>query len=244
MRNRRIRLIAKGVVMKFSYKYKIPVLIAGMSIASAFGGTSGKTGPTISYKNVPDITVSPDSTIGRNGEQTPADVIEFQPDVAISASARRYDVVYSIANGDEIIRRGGTRAWRNNNPGCIRCGQFARDNGSIGSAGGFAVFPDHQTGRAAITQLLLTDAYINKTIGSAMHSYAPPFENNTAAYKAYVRRLTGLPTDMRIRDLNPAQLEKLVAAICQVEGWQPGTEWRVARDTVAHQISGQSQKTI
>ena len=48
---------------------------------------------------------------------------------------------------------GGSRAWRNNNPGNLEDGKFARDNGAIGSDGRFAIFPDATTGFNAMTGL-------------------------------------------------------------------------------------------
>jgi hypothetical protein len=37
---------------------------------------------------------------------------------------------------------GGTRTWINQNPGNMVVGEYSRNNGMIGKAGGFAVFPD------------------------------------------------------------------------------------------------------
>ncbi len=53
-------------------------------------------------------------------------------------------VVYYDEDENISIWTGGTRAWRNNNPGNIRPSQFSYKNGAIGSAGGFAIFPTYQ----------------------------------------------------------------------------------------------------
>ncbi len=55
---------------------------------------------------------------------------------------KKNSVIYFSLGGDRMIRRKGTWAWRNNNPGNIIKGVKARKLGSIGAAGGFAVFPD------------------------------------------------------------------------------------------------------
>ena len=47
------------------------------------------------------------------------------------------------------INVGGDRNWRNNNPGNLEDGDFARRHGSIGSDGRFAIFPDYKTGKEA-----------------------------------------------------------------------------------------------
>jgi hypothetical protein len=60
---------------------------------------------------------------------------------------KKNSVIYFSAKGDRLICRNGTWAWRNNNPGNIIKGLKARKLGSIGTAGGFAVFPDYETGR-------------------------------------------------------------------------------------------------
>ena len=158
------------------------------------------------------------------------------------AVAQNYNVIYTTAGGAQTLRQGGTRAWRNNNPGCIRSGSFARENGAIGHAGGFAVFPDEQTGMDAICTLLRSDAYRNKTIGKAMYSYAPPFENNTAAYNAYLRKLTGMPSTLRLGDLTDDQIITLARAIRQVEGWREGTEKKIRLDTVNLALIGSKQQ--
>jgi hypothetical protein len=76
-------------------------------------------------------------------------------------------VVYYDEDGNKLTRywkrfegqdvnEASTRSWRNNNPGNLVMGDFARRNGAIGQAGfipdgkkkfKFAVFPDYGTGR-------------------------------------------------------------------------------------------------
>jgi hypothetical protein len=59
-----------------------------------------------------------------------------------------YTVQYFDKDGNMVIRSGGTKAWRNNNPGNMvyHPRGFAPRHGAIGSADGMAVFPDEQTG--------------------------------------------------------------------------------------------------
>ena len=137
------------------------------------------------------------------------------------------DVIFVAVDGQEYKHVGGTRAWRNNNPGNIRMSEFSKQMGAIGSAGGFAVFPDEQTGATAVKQLLLTKNYANKTIAGAISRYAPPSENNTAAYNNSIARLTGLDINRNMSSLTDEELDKVVSAIRQIEGWEPGTVTKI-----------------
>ncbi len=132
------------------------------------------------------------------------------------------DVIFVAADNTQYKHVGGTRAWRNNNPGNIRMSDFSRRAGAIGEAGGFAVFPDEQTGQRAVKKLLRGKSYNNLTIANAVSRYAPPSENNTVAYQRSIERLTGLSINRRISDLSDAELDKVVNAIRQIEGWKPG----------------------
>lgn len=139
-----------------------------------------------------------------------------------SAVALGRDVVYTTADGRRIRRTGGTRAWRNLNPGNIRYSEFSRNAGAIGQAGGFAVFPDEETGTRAISSLLRGKSYNNLTIARAITRYAPPSENNTAAYHRRIQQITGLNINRRISDLSDGELSRVVDAIRAIEGWEAG----------------------
>lgn len=118
----------------------------------------------------------------------------------------------------------GDRNWRNNNPGNIEYGAFAKAHGAIGTDGRFAVFPDVQTGQAAQTTLQFnTSRYANKSITDAISSYAPSNENNSAAYAAALAESLGVSPDTKLSDLTPDQQAEYVAAQRQVEGGVPGT---------------------
>ena len=77
----------------------------------------------------------------------------------------------------------GSRSHRNNNPGNIEYGDFAKAHGATGSDGRFAIFPDYQTGRNAQENLLFeSPGYRNLTLGQAIGKWAPAIENNVPAY--------------------------------------------------------------
>ena len=138
------------------------------------------------------------------------------------AEAIGKDVVYTASDGSRHKRTGGSRAWRNLNPGNIRYSDFARRMGAIGTAGGFAVFSDEESGMRAIRELLKTNSYNKLTVAGAISRYAPPFENDTAAYHRHIEKLTGLSINMRMADLTDEQLSRMAGAIRHIEGWTPG----------------------
>lgn len=134
-----------------------------------------------------------------------------------------YTVVRNAAGA--VVRREGTRAWRNNNPGNIEYGPFARSMGAVGTDGRFAVFPSYEAGRRAKAQLLwASKGYRGLTIGQAISRYAPAFENDTGAYTRAVAGAAGARADTPMSSLTPAQREKMLDAMERVEGFKPGRE--------------------
>lgn len=131
-------------------------------------------------------------------------------------------VLYTDAEGRDEIREGGSRSWRNCNPGNIRKGDFSLNAGAIGDDGSFAIFPDEQTGTAAIIALLKTSKYINLTLRDAVFRYAPPSENNPAAYAAALAERTGIPLDTPLSTLKADEFRKVARRIQEIEGWKPG----------------------
>jgi hypothetical protein len=125
-----------------------------------------------------------------------------------------------------VERREGARNWRNNNPGNIEFGDFAKANGAIGSDGRFAVFPTYEAGRAAKGALLFSsEGYEGKSIASALERYAPRSDNNdTDAYIATVASTLGVDPNTPLANLNPSQREAMLTAMERVEGGGTGTE--------------------
>lgn len=132
-------------------------------------------------------------------------------------------VIYAYNDGTHIKRgTDGTRAWRNNNPGNLRYYQFAKEHGAIGEAGGFAVFPDEQTGMAALVALLQTGTYAKLTIRQAITRYAD--KSVVARYVRQLTKLTGLSADTKLGTLNRQQIEQVAKSIRTIEGWVEGAE--------------------
>lgn len=116
------------------------------------------------------------------------------------------------------LRISGTRSTRNNNPGNIEYGKFARSQGAIGSDGRFAVFPDRATGFRAVEGLVFGGKYAGLSLKQAIERYAPPFENNSLGYAQAVANKVGVPLTTKMSQI-PANLRSAVAqAMAGVEG--------------------------
>ncbi len=138
--------------------------------------------------------------------------------------------MYVGTDGNIYEHSGGTRAWRNNNPGNLEDGKFARNNGAIGSDGRFAIFPDEAAGWNAMVNLLSNDSYQKLTIEGAINRYAPPHENNVENYLKSLEKQTGFPRTTPMNNLSKDNLLALAKAMKAHEGNKPGTKRLVRKD--------------
>jgi hypothetical protein len=147
------------------------------------------------------------------------------PDGTIALLARGIGRMTAIRCSDrsEELRAGGSVAWRNNNPGNMIWSPFSFGAGAIGSAHGFAVFPNSSVGRSALVSLLGTRSYSNLTAAQAIARYAPPSENNTKAYISFVSNALGSAANKPLSQLTDRQMSVLVSTIGKMEGWFIGT---------------------
>ncbi|MBI4404733.1 MAG: DUF3892 domain-containing protein [Deltaproteobacteria bacterium] len=137
---------------------------------------------------------------------------------------RGLTVVY-VDGKKRLVKRGGTRSWRNNNPGNIKSGTHSRIHGAIGSISGFAVFPSYEEGKAALLRLFRRSDFREKTIFEMVSSYAPKKDrNDPVRYRKILRQKTALNLDRKLKDLSDAELAKLASAVQEIEGFQPGSE--------------------
>ncbi|MBI1860144.1 MAG: DUF3892 domain-containing protein [Deltaproteobacteria bacterium] len=133
------------------------------------------------------------------------------------------NVVYWNEDGSSVTYSGGNRPLRNQNPGNMGAGPWANRHGAIGKAGGFAVFPNYEVGRAAIFSRLQSPDFVSQSIWDAIPHYAPAKENDVAWYRKLVKQATGLDLQRKIKDLTKSELESLVNAIERAEGkFEPG----------------------
>ena len=122
-----------------------------------------------------------------------------------------------------VEQRTGSRNWRNNNPGNLEYGDFAKKYGAIGTDGRFAIFPSLEAGRKAQEALLFeSKKYQGMTIAQAISRYAPPGENNTAGYINTICRSLGVAPDTPMANLTPEQRQAMMQAMHKVEGFREG----------------------
>lgn len=130
------------------------------------------------------------------------------------------------------------RGIRNNNPGNI---EFRPENpwrGQTGSDGRFARFATPEAGiRALAIDLGSKSQRGLNSVQSILTAYAPPSENNTAAYVQAVARQLGVAPTARI-DLNNHEIRaRLMQAIIGHENgmqpYSPTVIWRIAREAIA-----------
>ncbi|SSN07956.1 lytic transglycosylase, catalytic [Klebsiella pneumoniae] len=145
--------------------------------------------------------------------------------------------IYKTANGD-IVREGGSRSWRNNNPGNIIAGDYADSMGAIGrdkmSNGHImAIFPTEEMGRAAKEQLIFRGAsYKNLKLSDAISRYAPEFNssgkriNDTPQYIKNVLAAVG-GSEKAMKDYTPSEQKAIIAAMKNTEDWRAGNEYAV-----------------
>lgn len=136
-------------------------------------------------------------------------------------------VVYTDEFGEKYVFSGGTRTWRNHNPGNVRPGEVSKKHGAIGvtTTGGhgkFAVFSDIETGRRAMRDNLKT-YYGKRNIPMLVKKYAPPEDgNNVEKYTAFIKKQTAISDEKVLKDFTDQEFEKLCTAMERYEGYKEG----------------------
>lgn len=191
---------------------------AGGEIAGGAGAVAG--GVVGGIAGAAGVVESPDKVYGA-GNKSPniAQVIEV---------GKGYNIIKT--KDGSVIKQTGPWNWRNNNPGNISDGDWARKHGAIDQgkivgkgSNRFAIFPTYAIGRQAKAALIFEGAnYRNINLTDAIARYAPPHENNTANYQRVVlaavggvnKPMSSYSNDERIKILNA--MEKL-------EGFKAGS---------------------
>ncbi len=143
----------------------------------------------------------------------------------LKAQAGKGDsVIYKDGQGRCRIRSGGGRAWRNNNPGGIRTGNFARRNGAIGGAGGQAVFPDVAAGRRALLALLKSRACKELSLSRALQRHIPALGDDAESNLSLIEKRSGLKPDRPMKSLSSEEVKSLSLAIEKTIDFKTGQE--------------------
>ncbi|WP_342616846.1 PAAR domain-containing protein [Rhodoferax sp. GW822-FHT02A01] len=171
------------------------------------------------------VTTSKPSAWADDDVETHGEVPPARPQVdveGISASSEHGQVTITYADGHKEVRKGGSMAWRNNNPGNMRAGIDGYP--AIGSSGGFAVFKSEKFGFEALLANLKTERYQALSVAKAIDAWAPASDSNDpVTYSKRITEWTGIDSKTNLKDLTASQLTAVGSAIRRQEGWIVGT---------------------
>lgn len=143
-----------------------------------------------------------------------------------------------------VGRSGGSRSWRNNNPGNIMYNDYIKKLGAIGTDGRFAIFPDVETGRRAQERLLFDSAnYKGLTMPEAIRRWAPDHENDT---DSYISKMGGDP-GRKMSEYTSEERSVFLDAMQEIEGWKEGSmrkENAVPRETSEFPVIGMPNQIL
>jgi hypothetical protein len=128
------------------------------------------------------------------------------------ADGRRFVIYGSRA------RAGGSVGWRNNNPGYLRCGDWAVDYGALACDGEWAIFPDEETGLEALMRWL-TERYPDEPLDQALRQQLPPEAPPGAAEQ--IEKKAGVDPETKVGEMSEEQLRSLAEAF-RDEGAEAG----------------------
>lgn len=139
-------------------------------------------------------------------------------DITYKVAWKEGDVaLYIDASDRKYAARGGTLAWRINNPGLVRHhSHVAKQNGSIGTWEQFSIFSNPLQGHQA-----LKDWLHSKTIGrSDFYALAKHYEAILSESLAKdLASSIGVSPETKLRDLTPKQMEVLVVTLEKLCGF-------------------------
>ena len=130
------------------------------------------------------------------------------------------------------------RNLRNNNPGNIEYGDFARRMGATGSDGRFAIFPSMKAGEDAMANLLMSYMQSgNNTISKIVGKWSPVSENGMAKTTAYINdvaKRTGIDPN---KPLGMGELGAVRQAMSQHEGSSSNVQTNIGTINVQTQAT-------
>ena len=138
----------------------------------------------------------------------------------------KFTVQYFDERGNMIIRSGGTRTWRCNNPGALLKSSYSTSKGrrAIGTAGfgeyEYAVYPDYATGHEALVVMLRGSRYRNLTLLEASLRYV----KEDPGHGQKIAKMSNLDPNRKINSLSDEEFERYWKAIEKNEHWEIGEE--------------------
>lgn len=178
------------------------------------------SGPVYSDGSVDVLTEEETENINQESENSGFNV----SDIARIESGKGY-VIYVKKDGTKIKRSGGSKAWRNNNPGNIKRSVFASANGAVGDDGVFATFPNEEIGLQATIKLLRSKNYRDLQLSQVYKRWSSEAEGDV--YAKFVSKHSGVPFNKRIHELSNNEIMRVARAMQKFEGWTVGTEQKL-----------------
>ena len=128
------------------------------------------------------------------GQTAEADVSNTNADAASGAATLQY-----LASDGNVYTLPNTVGFRNRNPGNLRYIANNPWNGPVGQASGYGVYDSLENGIRAMGKQLSKE-YANgaNTVAALIAPYAPPSENPTQGYTAYVAKAIGVDPSAQI----------------------------------------------
>jgi hypothetical protein len=120
----------------------------------------------------------------------------------------------------QSLRLGGSRGWRNNNPGYIPCSGTAVNYGALGCDGYYAVFPDEETGRSALGPWIRAN-YAGQTIREALQQMLPRDEVDLNTIDRLDKEI-GPDLDRKPEDLDDTWFASLGETLQADTSWSAG----------------------
>lgn len=158
--------------------------------------------------------------------------------VQVDTNRSNLSVAYTDKSGDVIVKQGGNKAWRTNNPGNLSFSSLekAKESGAIGvweDAEGhkFGIFPSEEAGKNALKEKLRERRFSYRQDGSKRsiadmisETYAPAADrNDPRGYAKFLNDRYGVDVYRKsVEDLDDEEMERLLEGIAAREGNKPG----------------------
>lgn len=168
------------------------------------GSLGMSASPTVAKLTIKGTTVA-------GGDLSNATILAVNDAAARTPAQWRRYIAYA-----DVVKVGGSLAWRANNPGNLR--DASTKIGTVsGAVGKFAVFATLDDGRAAQRALYLSK-YGDMSVRDAINKLTPPSENDTTRYLNQLAA-AGVRLDKTVK----SQIDTLMTGVEANEGLIAGT---------------------
>ena len=226
--------IPSGFVVKYDDKTILEIAVTEYNkMLSENGGFVSADGIIDACLAVFDEILEPDSIdknsnyIAKSCYNFIENLIDTEEQPTTDSSGCKYNITmapnkFHVKYEDKVTKHGFIRhcdnyiGWRNFNPG-----NLVGSDSKCARIGGMAVFENEEAGFKAMAKLLTeSNLYKNGTLRQKISTYST---SNSAAYLAFLKD-HGVNIDKRLSTFkeNPEELDNLIKAIAQKEGWFNG----------------------